>query len=318
MFNTPILFLIFNRPDTTKQVFLKIKELKPKQLFVAADGAREHKDGEQELVEQTRRIVLDNIDWECEVKTLLRNRNLGCGKAVSEAITWFFEQVEQGIILEDDCLPEMSFFYFCEKMLEKYKYNQKILMITGTNYLFSLQKKQNIDYYYSNICAIWGWATWRRAWELCDSKIRGVDRKHIKTKYINQYFTNFIYNMIKDTVEGNLDTWDTFWLYNFIIYDGLSVTPIKNQIKNIGYSGTHTNNNISPFINMPTEVITNIENLKSPNKISPDSYLDKIAIRNIITKEHKPKISLYQKIKIILINQKLRIKNYVLKFSKKD
>ncbi|MDX1903167.1 MAG: nucleotide-diphospho-sugar transferase [Thermonemataceae bacterium] len=316
MLNTPILFLVFNRPDTTRQVFAKIREIQPKQLFIAADGAREGKEGEQEKVHEVRKLILEGIDWDCEVKTLFRDKNLGCGKAVSEGITWFFENVEQGIILEDDCLPESSFFPFCEKMLEKYKYNQKILMITGTNYLFGLQK-EDVDYYYSSLCAIWGWATWRRAWELHNSKIQNIDRKRIKEKYINQYFVNFIYKMIRSTIEDDLDTWDSLWLYNFIIHNGLSITPIKNQIKNLGYNGAHANNDTSPFINMPTEIITHIENLKSSNKISPNNYLDKIAIKNIV-KGDKLKISFYQKIKLSLSNQKLRVKSYVLKFSKKD
>ena len=120
-FETPVLFLIFNRPDLSQQVFERIREIKPKQLFVAADGPRAtHPDDAQKCAD-ARRVTLNIIDWECEVKTLFRDENLGCGLAVSQAITWFFEQVEMGIILEDDCYPDLSFFRFCEKLLDYYK-----------------------------------------------------------------------------------------------------------------------------------------------------------------------------------------------------
>ena len=111
---TPVLFVIFNRPDTTQKVFNAIRQAKPKQLFVAADGPREGKEGEKEKCEQVREII-EQIDWDCEVKTLFRDKNLGCKIAVSSAIDWFFENVEEGIILEDDCLPSQSFFWYCQE-----------------------------------------------------------------------------------------------------------------------------------------------------------------------------------------------------------
>ena len=131
MLNTPILFLVFNRPDTTQRVFAQIRKIQPKQLFIAADGARKGKEGEQERVAQVRKLILEGIDWDCEVKTLFRDENLGCGKAVSEGITWFFKNVEQGIILEDDTLPDLSFFPFCEELLERYKDDERVAMISG-------------------------------------------------------------------------------------------------------------------------------------------------------------------------------------------
>lgn len=132
-FDTPILFLIFNRIETTQKVFLKIKELKPKYLYIAADGPRISKPEEKDSCQKVRNYILEQIDWNCNIKTLFREKNLGCGKAVSEAINWFFNNVEEGIILEDDCLPNNSFFYFCEKMLNFYKTENKIFMISGFN-----------------------------------------------------------------------------------------------------------------------------------------------------------------------------------------
>ena len=153
-FNVPILFIIFNRPETAERVFSEIKNIKPKELFVAADGPRLNVYGETEKCEKVREII-KQIDWECEVKTLFRENNLGCKVAVSSAINWFFENVEEGIILEDDCLPDASFFYFCQSLLEKYRSNDEIAMISGNH--FGTDRIGSFDYYFTRIPHIWGW-----------------------------------------------------------------------------------------------------------------------------------------------------------------
>ena len=160
MFNTPILFIIFNRPDTAKKVFKKIQKIEPKQLFIAADGPRKNKPEDVELCKQTREI-LNGINWDCELITLLREENVGCKKGPADAISWFFEHVEEGIILEDDCLPSDSFFPFCEELLEKYRYDTRIMHIGGS---IQLPDYENPDsYYFSRLSHVWGWATWKRA-----------------------------------------------------------------------------------------------------------------------------------------------------------
>ena len=133
-YSTPILFLIFNRPDTTRIVFNRIREIRPERLYVAADAPREGRAKEIVLCEEARRII-DDVDWPCEVKTLFRDRNLGCKQAISSALTWFFEQEERGVILEDDCLPDLSFFPFCEELLERYKDDERIGHIGGNCFL---------------------------------------------------------------------------------------------------------------------------------------------------------------------------------------
>src|SRR6187402_3370357 len=154
-FDVPILFLVFNRPETTVRVFEKIREIKPQRLFVAADGPREGKEGEKEKCQAVRDLILKNIDWPCEVKTLLRDQNLGCGKAVSSGITWFFEQVDEGIILEDDTLPAISFYNFCKLLLNKYRNEQKIKMISGINFQDGI-RRGDASYYFTRLCHIWG------------------------------------------------------------------------------------------------------------------------------------------------------------------
>ena len=162
---TPVLFLVFNRPDTTKQVFEAIRQAQPPRLYIASDGHRSDREGEWEKVKTVRDYVVNNIDWDCEVKTLFREKNLGCRIAVSTAISWFFENEEQGIILEDDCFPDQSFFPFCEELLWKYQDDKRIMMITGTNSL-GTWKSELQSYHFSIYGSIWGWATWKRAWNL--------------------------------------------------------------------------------------------------------------------------------------------------------
>jgi len=170
---TPVLFLIFNRPNTTQKVFNAIRQAKPKQLFVAADGPRKGKEGEKEKYEQAREII-EQVDWNCEVRTLFREKNLGCKIAASSAIDWFFENVDEGIILEDDCLPSQSFFRFCQELLEYYRDDTRIMMISGNNFQFGKVRGEG-SYYFSKYAHVWGWATWRRAWKHYDVNMKNFE-----------------------------------------------------------------------------------------------------------------------------------------------
>jgi len=237
---TAVLFLVFNRPDTTKQVFEAIRQAKPPRLYVAADGPREGKLGEVELVEKVRTIATA-VDWPCEVKTLFREENLGCKYAVSGAITWFFEQEEQGIILEDDCLPNQDFFHFSEVNLKKYKNDRRVMMISGTNYLSSTNTK--MPYFFSEHYTIWGWATWRRAWQLYDVEMADwgpeFDIKFLKKKYKYHYIYKHFQNTFNALKKDYVDTWDIQWVFTCLSNHGLCVTPSVNMISNIGVNGTH-------------------------------------------------------------------------------
>jgi len=233
-----ILFLIFNRPDTTKQVFEAIREYRPKQLFIAADGARNEK--ELKLCNETRDIV-KNIDWDCKVETLFREENLGCRNAVSSAIDWFFENVENGIILEDDCLPNQSFFRFCEDMLDKYKSNEQIMHITGTN----KQLDKTIgdgDYYFSKMVHVWGWATWKRAWLKNNKVINHIDKNCIKDTFHDKKNIKYWIKILKLVKQNYINSWAYIWVYYIWLNNGLAIIPNKNLIENIGYDedATHT------------------------------------------------------------------------------
>ena len=250
MFTTPILFLVFNRPAATKKVFAQIRKIKPAFLYVAADGPRENIQGEKEICEEVRNLVLANIDWDCEIKTLFRNENLGCGRAVSQAITWFFEHVEEGIILEDDCLPDCSFFFYCQALLERYRHNDNIISISGTNFGYTFNNNQS--YAYSRFMNMWGWATWRRSSLLIDYNMKNWKRIKFKKYFLftrlNKYgsldikWLEYWKNYFDITSSGKLDTWDFQWIFTQLIERKIAIFPSGNLIKNIGFSenATHT------------------------------------------------------------------------------
>lgn len=277
---TPILFLIFNRPDKTQTVFDRIREAKPDRLFVAADGPRPDKPGETELCNQTRRIVLDGINWPCEIRTLFRDKNMGCDPAVSSAITWFFEQVEEGIILEDDCLPDLSFFPFCNELLEKYQDNERVMMISGDN--FQLTRRSESSYYFSRYPQTWGWATWRRAWRKYDPTMGSWPNLR-KNGMFENFLPPSIYQRAKkmfDCAFSNKEgtPWDALWFFACWENSGLCAIPNVNLVTNIDSGGTHMKV-YDPHILLPTESV--LLPLTHPIKIEPDSEADRYTQRYI-------------------------------------
>jgi hypothetical protein len=275
--------MIFNRPKYTFKTLKSIKKASPKQLFISSDGARKSKQEEKRIIEQLRKDVLSKIDWDCEVKTNFRKKNGGCRIAIPDAITWFFKHVEQGIILEDDCVPNQSFYPFCEAMLEKYKDNEKISMITGTSNLFNDVKKDN-NYYFSKFYSVWGWATWKRSWKNFDLKMKKWN-EHKKNNTLAHIFNN------KDVIKSyklifnkasKIDTWAYPWAYSCLFKNTLSITPTKNLVSNIGEEGVHYQKSEfkNPLIKRKTQKI-NIKNTKHPKKICQNNLLDNITFKNI-------------------------------------
>jgi len=278
MFNTPVLFLVFNRPAETEKAFEVIRNIAPKHLYIAADGPRYYKEGEPELCKRVREIVT-NIDWDCEIKTLFRENNLGCKKAVSEAINWFFLQEERGIILEDDCIADLSFFPYCEQLLEKYKTDEHVISISGTNLGYELPNKAS--YGFSRFMNMWGWATWRRSAMLIDYDmklwIKMSPKKLFLYNKLKDHLFAFDYGWIKFwlyyfniTAAGEMDTWDYQWLFTQLYYNKVSVFPAKNLVKNIGFSNsaTHTVHPNHPASSLHFKSISFPLNAPRNNKIN--------------------------------------------------
>jgi len=243
-FKTPVLFLVFNRPDETYQVFQKIREIKPFDLFIAADGPRNGNRGDIVSCEKTRQVV-QLIDWDCNLRMLFRDKNLGCGKSVSSAITWFFEAVTEGIILEDDCLPNEEFFIFCEKLLEKYRNDHRIMHISGRNNL-PVQLKYPYSSYFSAYTHIWGWATWRRAWNhysyLISDLENFIDKDSLRFYFRRKMIKTYWYTFLKEFRVNPMNTWDYQWTYSMWKNQGVSILPAVNLVTNIGFNenATHT------------------------------------------------------------------------------
>ncbi|MCD8194094.1 MAG: hypothetical protein LUD74_06045 [Tannerellaceae bacterium] len=253
MYNTPILFLLFNRPDTTQIVFERIREVKPAKLYIAADAARPEKPGEEEKCKEARRIA-ERVDWECEVHTLFRTTNLGCKKAVSEAISWFFTHEEMGIILEDDCLPDLSFFGFCEELLVKYKEDQMIGHIGGNRFLPPAPDNKE-SYDFCHVTHIWGWATWRRVWEKVNIDFPFWERYPERrgslfcNKWEEIYFSSFISDALHK--RNGLNPWGVFYYFSLRLQNQLSIYPKVNLVTNIGLNSpdaTHTTKKNSKLV----------------------------------------------------------------------
>jgi hypothetical protein len=236
---TPVLLLIFNRPEYTREVFGAIRAVRPKYLYIAADGPRPGHEEDIGLCREARSVA-DQIDWDCEVHTLFRDRNLGCKMGVSSAITWFFDAVTEGIILEDDCVPDPSFFGYCSRLLERYRDDERVMMITGTNHFFNKLEIPE-SYFFSQWYSVWGWATWRRAWRLYDIRLTDWP-KFSKQHYLDDLIPHrvardYYRGMFQVSYENRVDSWAVPWWYTCIFQNGLVTVPKYNLISNIGEHG---------------------------------------------------------------------------------
>lgn len=278
--DTAVLFLVFNRPDTTRIVFEAIRKARPSRLYVAADGARPDRDEEVKKCAEVRRISAE-IDWHCEIHTLFRDTNLGCKKAVSEAIAWFFKHEPEGIILEDDCMPDPSFFVYCSELLEKYR-NEPRIMAIGGNYLAFNEEKPEIDkfsYFYTRHIEIWGWATWRRAWDLYDPEASAWGNLHkdwlLEIGDNNKDFKEYWTKIFNSVYNKQVDTWDFQWVFSVWYNKGLSILPTKNLVTNIGFNAeaTHTKLNDGFLDSLPLQKME--FPLISPPRMEKNKSMDK-------------------------------------------
>lgn len=240
----PVLFLIFNRPETTRRVFDAIRAYRPEKIFIAADGPRPDRAGEAELCRLAREEA-QKCDWPCEVKTRFLEHNLGCRDAVSSAVSWYFSQVDEGVVLEDDCLPCPDFFRFAEKMLEHFRDDEKVMHISGVNFQGGV-RHGDVDGFFSTIPHIWGWASWKRAWRHYDVEMRDYPQLRASgTLAANlpgtRYLKWVLLRMMEQTYRKSpyFNTWDVQWHYALAKRGALAVAPNANLVSNIGGSSTH-------------------------------------------------------------------------------
>jgi len=274
--NTPVALIIFNRPDTTARVFKEIAKARPPKLLVIADGPRATRPGEAERCEQARAIIRQ-VDWDCEVLTNIAEKNMGCKMRVSSGIDWIFEQVDEAIILEDDCLPEQSFFRFCEEMLIKYRDNERVGMVSGGNLQFG-QQRGTASYYFSRYTHIWGWASWRRAWQHYDREITQWpafrDEGWLDSIFRSQGERDYWRYSFDAVYDGSLDTWDCSWTFASLIKGMLQVVPNVNLISNIGFGPDATHTHVEGILtDIPTQPIA--FPLKHPSFVLEDVQADR-------------------------------------------
>jgi len=246
MFKTPILLISWQRPDKTLMVLKKIQQVKPLKIYLACDGVNLKDKGNRKKVEKTREILNNFINWECEIKKLYSDKNLGCKKGVSKAISWFFSNEEEGIILEDDCIPHVDFFHFSSLLLEKYRNDTRIWSISAHNQQEGIKNGIG-SYYFSRYSHCWGWATWRRCWKEYDNDIKKWPEIK-KNKILSNVFDNKRQYKYWEKIFDNIyyksepNTWDYQWSYICFLNSGLTIIPNINLINNIGFDNeaTHT------------------------------------------------------------------------------
>ncbi len=290
-----VLFVIFNRPDTTRKVFEQIRAAKPKRLYIAQDAPRPAFAADECLCLETRTIVED-IDWNCEVKTFFRTKNGGCREAVSSAISWFFDQEEEGIILEDDCLPANSFFKFCDTLLEKYRDDTRIRHITGCN-LQQGKKWGTASYYFANRTHVWGWASWKRVWKDYDKDLNKYSGDAIESVFKNIFEDPLVVdcwkNIFNDVKTGKINAWGYQLDFANFFNNGLTIIPNENLISNIGFGGNATNtfDNSNIHANVP---LSEIDEIVHPVFIIPQKQADIITLNTDFKLEEKRKENLFK------------------------
>jgi len=275
----PVLFLVFNRPEPTRRVFEAIRAARPQRLYVAADGPRSNRVGEPERC-ATVRDIATAVDWPCEVTTLLRDQNAGCAQAVSNAVSWFFNHEPEGIILEDDCLPDASFFEFSTDQLKRWRDDQRIGQICGFN-LLPESSPTGGDYFASHFGWSWGWASWRRAWQAYDITMSSWRRlKQLGLHHQHPFYAERIRLFDATADAGWRDSWDYQWHYTLACQGQLSLIPSVNLIENIGFTADATHTFVSDSLRTrPSAKLSGSKCWRDPPFLLPDPGYERQLIR---------------------------------------
>lgn len=286
---SPVLLIIYNRPEVTNKVFEAIRNAAPAKLYIAADGPNPAKNNDAALCEDARKII-EKIDWECDLKTLFSKENKGCKNGVIAAVDWLFANEEEGIILEDDCVPDNSFFFFCDELLKHFRSDSRIATITGSNLQQGI-KRGDASYYFSRLCNVWGWASWRRFWKSYDGSLKQFDSlnvSHELSKIFNDPFLVKEWTSIYERLRRDeIDTWDYQLQFCAFFNNALCITPNENLITNIGFhsEATHTNNpQHAIHANIPLGSVTNITH---PISFLPEGEADYFFLKKEFYLEEK-------------------------------
>jgi len=291
MLQTPVALFIFNRPQATQRVFAEIARAKPRRLLIVADGPRT---AEEAALCQTTRQIIQQVDWECELLTDLAEQNLGCKRRMLSGLNWVFAQCTEAIVLEDDCLPHPSFFGFCQELLERYRNEPRVFAISGNNFLPpAMQERMRESYYFSHSPLTWGWAAWRRTWQLFDFEIRRWpelrETDWLARRLAHPLFKPYWEKIFDETYRGETNAWDYQLTFAGWLQESLSIVPRVNLVSNIGFGteATHTFDSHSHLANMPTAELR--LPLKHPRRIERNRQADELTFRcNFLCQPHPP------------------------------
>jgi hypothetical protein len=262
MNDTPVLLIIFRRSGPTRQVLEVLRKIKPPVLLVAADGPRPDRKWDKKECEETRALIDELVDWKCVIHRDYSEENLGSAVRPHTAIEWAFEHVERLVILEDDCIPNESFFGYCKELLDRYEHDERVMHISGTAY--SAQEKEIPEsYFFSHFPACWGWATWKRAWKLYSFRTEGWESlrdtdwisRIIPDPFVRSRWAKEFDKAISN--DGSYTAWDFQWGYSCWANSGLSIFPRVNLITNVGFGddATHMHGDDDPMGHLPTSAI---------------------------------------------------------------
>ena len=262
---TPVAMMIFNRPEVTARVFAEVRRARPRQLFIVGDGARPDRPGEEVQVALTREAATQ-VDWPCDLQTLFADQNMGCKPRVASGLAWVFQQVEEAIILEDDCLPHPSFFGYCQELLDRYRDDQRVGAISGDNFQNGISRTPH-SYYFSKYFHCWGWASWRRTWQNFDIEMKSWpqfrDREGLATVADSATEAWYWKRLFNEQYSGlsNTSSWAYPWLYSGWTQNALTILPDVNLISNIGFSGagTHCTDADNRFADLPVQDVGPID-----------------------------------------------------------
>lgn len=285
---SPVLFIIFKRADTTQKVFERIREARPPRLYIAADGPRPDRKGEAEQCNAARKVV-EVIDWPCKVQRLYRDKNLGCGEGVSCAISWFLENEEEGIILEDDILPHPDFFRYCDEMLERYRHTNQVKCVCGSNAFYEdISHPYTYSYFFSHYMMVWGWATWRRTWKEYDKSLKSIPKESflqevnsLPIKKGSKLKAIDIFEVM--TSDNPIDTWDYQLLFSIWHHKGLNIIPINNLCKNLGFGHIDAIHTTATSQKIDFHKVESCYPLEHPKEIVDNKKLDQITFMEMYT-----------------------------------
>jgi hypothetical protein len=285
MLDTPVVLAIFNRPDFTEVVFQAIAQARPKRLFVLADGPRSP--DEAELCARTR-AVIQRVDWDCEVNTDFADVNLGCRRRFASGFDRVFSQVDEAIVLEDDCVPDPTFFRFCQVMLDRYRDDTRVMMITGSNYLGSW-KADSQSYHFSYFGSPWGWASWKRAWKFYDVTMKAWGDPSAKERIRNVFADEECFALQAGRFDAYANptdrhSWDLPWSFARLMQSGLTVVPAVNLISNRGCLGGNSLPPTHPIANLPTAPVS--FPIRFQDSVSVDRLYDLQHIRRLYSDQH--------------------------------